>query len=160
MKSFSSSLPMMLYRALDVVMPRFRTIFREFGLTEQQWRILRVLWERDEVSARELAEQALIPPQSLVGIVDRLEKRELVARRPNRDDRRGILVRVTANGQKLKELVTRRVDAAYRELRLSLDPIDWKQLQHGLDCICKIDAVVDDHAADASKQGMRRMNDV
>ena len=55
---------MMLYQALDVVMPRFRTIFREFGLTEQQWRILRALWDRDDLSARQLADMTLIPPPS------------------------------------------------------------------------------------------------
>jgi DNA-binding MarR family transcriptional regulator len=44
---FTRSLPMMLYRTLDTVMPRFRSIFNEFGLTEQQWRVLRVLWETD-----------------------------------------------------------------------------------------------------------------
>ena len=49
-QEFSRSLPMMLIRALDAVMPRFRDIFKEFGLTEQQWRVLRVLWEQDEIA--------------------------------------------------------------------------------------------------------------
>ena len=33
---FTRSLPMMLYRALDTVMPSFRKIFNDFGLTEQR----------------------------------------------------------------------------------------------------------------------------
>lgn len=143
-QDFSMSLPMMLYRALDVVMPRFRAIFREFGLTEQQWRILRVLWEREELSSRELADLTLIPPPSLVGIVDRLEQRDMVARRRDENDRRGVFVSITREGRKLKRLVTPRVDAAYREIRRSVEPDAWAQLVHGLDSICRIDEVTDD----------------
>ena len=77
-QSFSGSLPMMLYRALDVVMPRFRRIFNEFGLTEQQWRVLRVLWETEEIAFRELSDITLIPAPSLVGVIDRLAKQRLV----------------------------------------------------------------------------------
>ncbi len=38
MQDFAASLPMLLYRALHTVMPRFRAIFAESGLTEPQWR--------------------------------------------------------------------------------------------------------------------------
>lgn len=136
-QKFGSSLPMMLYKALDVVMPRFREIYREFGLTEKQWRILRVLWEHDEMSPREMADQVLIPPPSLVGVLNRLEKRNLVARRPNDDDRRGLLVRITDEGKKLRAQVIPRVDVVYSELRASIDPDIWNQLQTGLDCVCR-----------------------
>ena len=54
-EQFSHSLPMVLYRTLDAVMPRFRKIFNEFGLTEQQWRVLRVLWDQQAVTLNRLA---------------------------------------------------------------------------------------------------------
>ena len=54
-EQFSHSLPMALYRTLDAVMPRFRKIFNEFGLTEQQWRVLRVLWDQQAVTLNRLA---------------------------------------------------------------------------------------------------------
>ena len=75
---FTHSLPMMLYRTLDAVMPRFRKIFNDFDLTEQQWRVLRVLWETDHTTIMELSEATLLPAPSLVGIVDRLERDQLV----------------------------------------------------------------------------------
>ena len=141
MNQFNTSLPMMLYRALDVVMPRFRKIFREFGLTEQQWRVLRVLWECRELSSSELANLTLIPKPSLVGVVNRLESRNLVARRRYDSDRRGVLVRVTPDGRKLKAQVTPRIDAVYRDMRLSVHPDTWEQIQYSLDCLCRIDEV-------------------
>jgi len=42
--SFRRSLPMLLNYTLDGIMPAYRTLFAQFDLTEQQWRILRVLW--------------------------------------------------------------------------------------------------------------------
>ncbi len=72
MQEFSRTQPMMLYRALDTVMLRFRRIFNEFGLTEQQWRIPRELWQHEGIVFREFAEITLIPAPSLVGVVDRL----------------------------------------------------------------------------------------
>ena len=87
-EQFSQSLPMVLYRTLDAVMPRFRKIFNEFGLTEQQWRVLRVLWDEEALTFNRLAALTLIPPPSLVGIVDRMERAELVTRQRSEADRR------------------------------------------------------------------------
>lgn len=140
MQEFSHSLPMMLYRALDAVMPRFRAIFKEFGLTEQQWRVLRVLWQHDEIPFRELAELTLIPAPSLVGVVDRLGDNGMTARRRSAADRRNVFVRATQKGRALQAQVTPRVDAAYRELRRSVDAATWEALTTGLERIAAIDS--------------------
>ena len=140
MERFDTSLPMMLYRALDVLMPRFRSIFREFGLTEQQWRILRVLWEGDELSSIELAERTLISAPSLVGILNRLEARELVMRLRNKRDRRSVVVAITEDGRKLKEAASPFVDQAYEEIESAIPPDVWRQLQVGLESVCQINS--------------------
>lgn len=139
MQDFSRSLPMMLYRALDNVMPRFRRIFSEFGLTEQQWRVLRVLWEHEEIALRELASLTLIPAPSLVGVVDRLGAAGLVSRRRSASDRRVLYVLATAAGKALEKKVRPRVDAAYAGLRDSLDDASWRELLHGLERISRIE---------------------
>lgn len=148
---FSSSLPMMLYRALDVVMPKFRQIYREFGITEQQWRVLRVLWEFEQLPFRTLADITLIPAPSLVGVVDRLQSRGLVERRPDENDRRGVFVKATETGRDLKVEVMPLVDAAYLEIRNSVDSDTWEQLLNGLDCVCALDAEPDAERLVANK---------
>ena len=100
-EQFNRSLPMMLYRTLDAVMPRFRKIFNEFGLTEQQWRVLRVLWEQEAVTLNRLADHTLIPAPSLVGVVDRLERDELVTRQRSEVDQRKVNVVLTSQGAAL-----------------------------------------------------------
>ena len=46
MRAFSRSLPMQLLRAREAVMQRFRPMLHQHGVTEQQWRVIRVLVER------------------------------------------------------------------------------------------------------------------
>ena len=138
MQEFSRSLPMMLYRALDAVMPRFRRIFSEFGLTEQQWRVLRVLWEHDAIAFRELSRITLIPAPSLVGVIDRLARGGLAERRRSQADRRHVYVRATAEGHALEKKVRPRVDAAYAELKASVSPESWEAVIAGLDTISSV----------------------
>ena len=116
-------------------MPRFRLIFNEFGVTEQQWRVLRVLWEHDECAFRTLAEATLIPAPSLVGVVDRLSTSGLVERRRSESDRRNVSVLATRKGKELEAKVRPRVEAAYIELRSAIDAREWQQLIDGLDLL-------------------------
>ena len=136
-QQFSHSLPIMLYRAIDVVMPRFRAIFKEFGLTEQQWRILRVLWEIEELSHNDLAELTLISPPSLVGVLDRLRSMELVERRRSALDRRVVYIASTEQGRDLRDQIMPAVQQTYFELRDSIDDDVWRNLLDGLDEIIK-----------------------
>jgi homoprotocatechuate degradation regulator HpaR len=136
-QQFSHSLPIMLYRAIDVVMPRFRVIFKEYGLTEQQWRVLRVLWEIQEISHNELAELTLISPPSLVGVLDRLRTMELVERRRSALDRRVVYIASTEQGRDLRDQIMPAVQQTYFELRESIDVEVWRNLLDGLDEIVK-----------------------
>ena len=136
-QQFSRSLPMLLYRAIDVLMPRFRRIFKEFGLTEQQWRVLRVLWEIEEISHKDLAELTLISPPSLVGVLDRLCAMELIERRRSAIDRRNVLLTTTQQGRDLRDQIMPAVQQTYFELRDSIDDDVWRNLVDGLDDLTK-----------------------
>ena len=136
-QQFSRSLPMLLHRAIDMLMPRFRRIFREFGLTEQQWRVLRVLWEIEEISHKDLAELTLIAPPSLVGVLDRLRAMELIERRRSALDRRNVLLATTEQGRDLRDQIMPAVQQTYFELRDSIDDDVWRNLVDGLDELTK-----------------------
>jgi homoprotocatechuate degradation regulator HpaR len=129
---------MLLYRALDVVMPRFRRIFSEHGLTEQQWRVLRVLWEYRDMTFRDLCAVTLIQAPSMVGVVDRLTKKGLVERRASETDRRSVHVRVTKQGKALERRVRPAVEAAYGDLRDSMDIKEWDLLVQSLERVVAV----------------------
>ena len=132
MNDFYNSLPMLLYRSLDTVMPTFRAIFKQFDLTEQQWRVLRVLWDEGEQPLLVLAAKTLIPSPSLVGIIDRLAQRGLVQRVRCHEDRRVVKISTSPNGQALQTQVTPMVDEAYNQLQTQLGADNWQALNHSL----------------------------
>ncbi len=132
---FSRSLPMMLYRTLDAVMPRFRKIFNDFGLTEQQGRVLRVLWEQDAIALGELGRLTQLPAPSLVGIVDRLSGMGLVERQRSDADRRVVNIVATAAGRGLQADIMPRVAAEYAALKQTVDARVWQQVLEGLSSI-------------------------
>jgi homoprotocatechuate degradation regulator HpaR len=138
-EQFTRSLPMMLYRSLDAVTPRFRKIFSDFGLTEQQWRVLRVLWERQDVTLNELSGITLIPAPSLVGVIDRLQGKGFVERRRSDADRRKVYVLATQKGGELEAKVMPRVASAYAALKQSVDAETWDQVLKGLQQISELE---------------------
>lgn len=126
---------MMLYKTLDAVMPDFRAIYLEHGVTEQQWRVLRVLWEHESMPVLELAELTLISPPSLVGIIDRLSKMAMVTRIRSTRDRRVVYIRITQKGVSLKELVSPKVDAVYARLEQSIETELWEKMLEAMNKI-------------------------
>lgn len=123
---------MILHRTLDGVMPNFRDLFARYNLTEQQWRVLRVLWSSKKVTSAELSIRTLLPAPSLVGIIDRLEKKELVARVRSVEDRRVVYVVATAQGRALEEEVTPQVTKIDENLRSRVTPEEWRAMEETL----------------------------
>ena len=134
--AFEASFPMMLHRSLDAVLPDYRALFSEFGLTEQQWRILRALWERTAITHNELARITLIPANSLVGILERLEKRELVVRIRSVEDRRNVIVKATAGGRALERQVEPKLAEVQARLRDRMTEDEWCSLERLLVKAC------------------------
>jgi homoprotocatechuate degradation regulator HpaR len=137
-EQFTRSLPMMLNRSLDAVMPRFRKIFNDFGLTEQQWRVLRVLGEQQNITLNELSELTLIPAPSLVGVIDRLQITGLAGRRRSDTDRRKVYVLATRKGSELEARIRPQVASTYAALKQSIDVETWDQALRGLQQIAAL----------------------
>src|SRR6478609_9362101 len=79
-RHFSRSLPMSLLRARESVMRHFRASLRRFGITEQQWRVLRALTSGERFEVTELAEATFLLPSSLSRILKDLDERGLIQR--------------------------------------------------------------------------------
>ena len=94
---------MILSRALDRVMPSYRRLFQANDLTDQQWRVLRALWEKQHLTSAQISQITLLPPPSLVGFLDRLEKKNLIGRLRSTEDRRHIYIIPTQKVRALME---------------------------------------------------------
>ena len=126
--TFTHSLPMLLNRSLDAIMPPYRDLFQEFGVTEQQWRILRVLWEQTHLTSTQISTLTLLPAPSLVGILDRLEKKGLVKRLRSSSDRRAVNITITKLGKELQLQVMPRVKEIQNQIKQKLSATEWKHI--------------------------------
>lgn len=96
------SLPIALLRAREAVMAGFRPVLARHGITEQQWRVLRVLSEMGKpLDASNLASHASILPPSLTRILKVLSERAMVSIIRDRGDGRRILVEISKGGEDL-----------------------------------------------------------
>jgi homoprotocatechuate degradation regulator HpaR len=126
---------MMLNITLDNVMPVYRELFAQFGVTEQQWRVLRVIWKSDEITAAEVSKQTLLPSPSLVGILDRLEGKDLVERVRSTTDRRRTFIRATHQGRALQAQVLPLVEQIQAHLETTISRAEMDALKTTLNKI-------------------------
>ena len=70
----------------------FRPSLNQHGLTEQQWRVIRILSQHDELEIYQLAELACILKPSMTGVLVRMEAAGMVHRRKAEQDQRRVLV--------------------------------------------------------------------
>ncbi|ASP34206.1 homoprotocatechuate degradation operon regulator HpaR [Labrenzia sp. VG12] len=97
------SIPIALIRAREKVMTPIREMLADSGITEQQWRILRVLEEFGPQDASTLAERACLLLPSQTRIVQTLLEKGLVTRQADEKDRRKQTVAITDAGRAIIE---------------------------------------------------------
>ncbi|MFX1456350.1 MAG: MarR family winged helix-turn-helix transcriptional regulator [Promethearchaeota archaeon] len=81
-----------------------RNIVKNDNLTPPQYSILTQLWESDGKQFKELASACCCSPSTITGIIDTMEKNELVYRDANPEDRRSLLVKLTEKGKKIENI--------------------------------------------------------
>jgi homoprotocatechuate degradation regulator HpaR len=133
MREFSQSLPMALLNAREKVMEEFRPLLRRFELTEQQWRVMRVLYEAGEVEATALAAQSRVLAPSLSRMLVQLAERGLINRRPHAADQRRTAIALSSRGRRLFERVAPHSEAHYATITQAVGPDRLARLYELLD---------------------------
>lgn len=76
---------------------------RKLGLTMSQFDVIATLGNTAGMSCRDIGEKTLMVKGTLTGVLDRLEKKQLVTRTENPHDKRSVLVQLTPAGQRVFE---------------------------------------------------------
>ncbi len=116
LRPLERSLSIGLLRARESVMARFRPLLYRHGLTEQQWRVIRVLAERRRCEATALAGASCIHPASLSRILRDLQDAGVLAATPAPTDSRRRVVRLTAAGRRRFRAIGAESEAIYRQI--------------------------------------------
>ena len=99
------------------------------GISARELAVLLFLDGREPESQQQAAARMGIDRTTMVGLLDALESKALVARRPDAADRRRNVVVLTDAGRATLRAATRASDAAERELLSALDDDEAAQLR-------------------------------
>lgn len=122
------SLTIALLQARESAMGFFRPILKRYNLTEQQWRVIRVLAGNHSVDFHQLASQACILRPSLTGILSRMERDGLIFRLKPVNDQRKLYVSLSQQGQTLYEQARAQIEAEYQTIERAFSSEKMAQL--------------------------------
>jgi homoprotocatechuate degradation regulator HpaR len=115
------------------VIGRFRPLLHAHGLTEQQWRILRVLTDMGALEPRQIGELCRLSSPSLAGVLTRMAEIRLVKRARIEHDQRRVLVSLTPRSRALAARMAPQINAIYAYIEAELGPKATQQLYGALD---------------------------
>jgi DNA-binding MarR family transcriptional regulator len=78
-------------------------ISKRCGLTGPQSAVIRNLYNNGPMSSADLSRNLFVTPSNITGIIDRLEKKQLVERIKKEGDRRVALITLTVGGNELSK---------------------------------------------------------
>ena len=100
------------------------------GITRGQWYFLRVLWEEDGLSQRELsARVGMMEPTTVIALRG-MEKAGLIRRVRGAEDRRIARVHLTAKAQRLRERLLQLSQGVNDQAAEGIDPAELAQFRH------------------------------
>lgn len=117
MAKFRPSLTLTLLQAREAAMAFFRPSLNEHDLTEQQWRVIRILRQQGELENHQLAQQACILKPSMTGVLARLERDGLVRRQKSQQDQRRVFVNLTEQGERCFVSMSEDMENNYRKIQ-------------------------------------------
>jgi homoprotocatechuate degradation regulator HpaR len=126
-----------LLEAREAVMLHTRPSLREHGLSDQQWRVLRVLGEHAHepggVETGRVATEAFLLGPSLTGVLTRMARDGLIERQRCPQDARRTVVRATPAGLAKVQALSQTIEAHYTWMAQHLGPTQLTALYHLLD---------------------------
>ncbi len=121
-------------RTSDWVENRLGRLLRDFGLTNSQYNVLRILrGAGGPLPSLEVADRMIRVVPAITGLIDRLEKQGLVSRRRCSEDRRVVYVEISREGKKLLAKIDKPLTELHARLLGHLSKADLKQLSELLE---------------------------
>ena len=133
------NLPLLLLKAREAVMQHRRPTLRAHGLSDQQWRVLRVLGELGTVETGRVAREAFILGPSLTGVLARMERDGLIQRRRDTGDQRRSVVEATDKGKRLVQALSAEILTHYAWLQERLGKTKLDEMYALLDALIALE---------------------
>lgn len=119
------------FRAAD------RVLAERFEITSQQHGVLLFLSHNDGMPMGQVASALGLKNAATSGLIDRMQKKKLIERKPSTTDRRSYTVYLLARGKDILQASQSLIATANREILEGFSPADKAQLAAHLDLISK-----------------------
>lgn len=92
-----------LYACSKEIVKKYKPFLDKLDLTYTQYIAMMVLWDKKEITVKELGEYLYLDSGTLTPLLKKLEAKEYVKRSRSKEDERNLLVSITDKGEKLKD---------------------------------------------------------
>lgn len=110
-----------LYACSKEMIKHYKPLLDPLGLTYTQYIVLLVLWERDNITVKELGEPLHLDSGTLTPLLKKLEVQGLIQRIRSMGDERNVYIKLTGQGIALKEEALKIPEKMFCNTGLSLD---------------------------------------
>lgn len=128
LKYIDRSLAVACTRGREAVVSRFRPLLRRENLSEQQWRVLRLLCDQHALSSIDISARSCIHKVSISRIIKSLEQRNMVERIASESDLRSSYVVLTDHGKAVMEPLIEEATEIHKSIALDFGFDDYEKL--------------------------------
>lgn len=120
-EELSLKLFVVLTRTLESIKKRVEEDIKCLGLNPTEFAVLELIYHKGEQPIQKIGEKVLIASSSITYVVDKLEKKKLLERKPCPNDRRITYAAITVKGMELMDEVFPKHKKAIQEILSGLD---------------------------------------
>ncbi|MCI8341698.1 MAG: MarR family transcriptional regulator [Firmicutes bacterium] len=104
----------------------------KYDITPSQYGVLSCLWGKSHATPKQIAETLCLETSTISGVLDRMQKKNLIDRVTSKEDRREVRVIITEKGQALQEPITEIIDAVNKEVLKNFSETEVAEVKNAL----------------------------
>ncbi|MFP3918490.1 MarR family transcriptional regulator [Lysinibacillus telephonicus] len=117
----------------------FSKLLEDYGITPAQYGVLNCLWREGQLSPKQIGEMIYLEAPTVSGILDKMQKAELIERSVDPKNRRNVLVIATQKSKEIRDEVEAATVKLNNKVLQNLTASDIEVLKKALEVIIKSD---------------------
>lgn len=133
-----AEVPELFFEVGKILKHYMRKNFEDIGITAPQGMVIGTLFKAGEMKITELSKKVNLSNSTISGIVDRLEKQDLVIRTRSEKDRRAVYVNITPKVKDMYKEIHKKTEKSFEDLLSGGSPEDITKIIDGLNTLKRI----------------------
>ncbi|MGE7651197.1 MULTISPECIES: MarR family winged helix-turn-helix transcriptional regulator [Bacillaceae] len=117
----------------------FSKLLEDYGVTPAQYGVLNCLWKEGQLSPKQIGEMVYLEAPTVSGILDKMQKADLIERSVDPKNRRNVLVTATPKSHEIREKVESATITLNNKVLQNLSDIEKDELKKALETIINAD---------------------